>query len=69
MFYESAFRAADEAFYVGQVEATIDTRNVVCQDWEALCESCDVPPYLDGQSFQAVARVVVAFGGKVRQGK
>ena len=67
--HESYTRTADAGIVNGRVEATTDTRNKVWKDWQTHCQAYNVPPYLDGCSFEEVARVGLNFGGMLRQGR
>ena len=67
--HESYTRTADAGIVNGRVEATTETRNKVWKDWQTHCQAYNVPPYLDGCSFEEVARVGLNFGGMLRQGR
>ena len=63
------FRIADKGITNGRVEAASEARERVWRQWKAYCKNYGVCPYLDGEDFQAIARISTGFGALVRCGK
>lgn len=66
--YKGAFRAANEAYYNGRVEATAKTRKTHWRNWRLFVTPLGVDPELQGISFRDRSTLLGGFAALVRQG-
>ena len=66
--YARDFRAANDGFFHGRVEATTRNREVYWQHWATFASAVGMDPYLLSVPFQDSIQLLTGFAARVRSG-